>query len=116
MVRFAAEAPQSVLACSAAGARINLQQWDYAGTFKGMLDGDMLDLGRHRLRFWETPHVHHWDSMMVVEETPQVSFLPICSYRQTINPPSFERIWERTCANGTERPACSAVPTLFCVL
>ena len=29
----------------------------------------MLDLGQHRLRFWETPHVHHWDSMMVVEDT-----------------------------------------------
>jgi flavorubredoxin len=29
MGRFVAEAPQSVLACSAVGARINLQQWDY---------------------------------------------------------------------------------------
>ena len=35
----------------------------------GMHDGDVLHLGRHRLRFWETPHVHHWDSMMAVEET-----------------------------------------------
>ena len=34
-----------------------------------MQDGDVLHLGRHRLRLWETPHVHHWDSMMVVEET-----------------------------------------------
>ena len=36
----------------------------YRGPVKGMRDGDVLDLGRHRLRFLETPHVHHWDSMM----------------------------------------------------
>ena len=29
----------------------------------------MIDLGAHKLRFLETPHVHHWDSMMVFEET-----------------------------------------------
>ncbi|MBV9636309.1 MAG: hypothetical protein JOZ40_16940 [Methylobacteriaceae bacterium] len=69
MGRFVAEAPHAVLACSAVGARINLQQWDYAGPIKGMQDGDALDLGRHKLRVWETPHVHHWDSLMVVEET-----------------------------------------------
>src|SRR3982074_2749849 len=69
MGRFVAEAPNAVLACSALGARINLQQWDYAGPVRGMQDGDVLDLGRHRLRVWETPHVHHWDSLMVVEET-----------------------------------------------
>ena len=69
MGRFVAEAPQAVLACSLVGARINLQQWDFGGQFKGMQDGDLIDLGRHRLRFWETPHVHHWDSMMVFEET-----------------------------------------------
>ena len=33
-----------------------------------------LDLGNHRLRFLETPHVHHWDSMMVVEESTQSLF------------------------------------------
>jgi len=69
MGRFITEAPSSVLTCSAVGARINLQYWDYKGPVKGMQDGDVLDLGTHRLRFWETPHVHHWDSQMVVEET-----------------------------------------------
>ena len=69
MGRFVAEAPSAVLACSALSARINLQQWDYKGPVKGMQDGDVLHLGKHRLRFWETPHVHHWDSLMAVEET-----------------------------------------------
>ena len=69
MGRFVAEAPQSVLACSDVGAGINLSAWDYAGPIRGMRDGDVIDLGRHKLRFIETPHVHHWDSMMCFEET-----------------------------------------------
>ena len=69
MGRFVTEAAEAVLACSAVGHRVNLRQWDYSGPVQGVQDGDVLDLGRHRLRFWETPHVHHWDSMMVFEET-----------------------------------------------
>jgi flavorubredoxin len=90
MGRFVAEASQSMLACSMVGARINLQQWDYAGAFKGMQDGDVLDLGRHRLRFWETPHVHHWDSMMVVEETT-ASLFPSDLFIQPNDQPSIVR-------------------------
>lgn len=48
---------------------INLQGWDYRGKVQGFKDGEVLDLGRHKLRFLETPHVHHWDSMMLFEET-----------------------------------------------
>ncbi len=33
------------------------------------MDGERLELGRHTLRVLETPHVHHWDSMMLFEET-----------------------------------------------
>lgn len=69
MDRFVRDAPNSVLVASDAGADINLCRWNYGGPVKGMRDGDVLDLGRHRLRFLETPHVHHWDSLMVVDET-----------------------------------------------
>jgi flavorubredoxin len=69
MGRFVKEAPQSVLACSEVGHGINLSAWDYSGPVQGMRDGSVIELGRHRLRFLETPHVHHWDSMMVYEET-----------------------------------------------
>ena len=75
MGRFVAEAKQAMLVCSAVGARINLLQWDFAGPVKGVQDEDVIDLGKHRLRFLETPHVHHWDSMMVFEETT-CSLLP----------------------------------------
>jgi flavorubredoxin len=74
MDRFLAEAPNSVLVASELGAGVNLGHWNYQGPVKGMRDGDVLDLGRHQLRFMETPHVHHWDSMMVFEETTQSLF------------------------------------------
>jgi flavorubredoxin len=69
MDRFVADAPNSVLVASEIGARVNLAHWNYKGPVKGMRDGALLDLGHHRLRFLETPHVHHWDSLMVFEET-----------------------------------------------
>lgn len=74
MGRFAAAAPKSILVCSELGAALNLSGWDFKGAYKGMRDGQVLDLGRHRLRFLETPHVHHWDSMMVIEETTNSLF------------------------------------------
>ncbi len=74
MGRFSAEAKGAVLACSAIGAAINLSQWDYTGPLLGVRDGDSLELGEHTLRFLETPHVHHWDSMMVFEESTRSLF------------------------------------------
>jgi flavorubredoxin len=74
MGRFVAAAPRATLVCSEAGKVLNLSGWDYAGPVTGVRDGDVIDLGRHRLRFLETPHVHHWDSMMIVDETTQALF------------------------------------------
>jgi flavorubredoxin len=68
MGRFVTEAPASTLVASRVGAMVNLAHWDYSGPVRGMREGERLDLGRHNLRFLETPHVHHWDSMMVFEE------------------------------------------------
>src|SRR5262249_50466965 len=68
------EVPQVVLVASEVGASVNLNHWGYHGPVKGMHDGDVLELGRHRLRFLETPHVHHWDSMMVLDETTNSLF------------------------------------------
>ena len=74
MGRFAAGAKSAELICGEMGAALNLLHWDFAGPVRGMRDGATLELGTHRLRFWETPHVHHWDSMMVVEETTRALF------------------------------------------
>jgi flavorubredoxin len=69
MERFMAEAPQSELVGSALSIALNASGFGMTERVRGFQDGEQLELGRHTLRFWETPHVHHWDSMMVVEET-----------------------------------------------
>jgi flavorubredoxin len=74
MDRFLEAAPASVLACSAASAHLNLNGWNYSGRIEGHQDGDVLTLGHHTLRFLETPHVHHWDSMMLFEEQTKSVF------------------------------------------
>jgi len=90
MGRFVAEANKAVLVCSEVGARINLRQWDYAGPVQGVQDGDVLDLGKHQLRFLETPHVHHWDSLMAFEETT-ASLFPADLFIQPDEQPAIVR-------------------------
>ena len=99
MGRFVAEAPEAVLVCSATGMAINLSGWDYSGPVQGVCDGDMIDLGEHRLRFLETPHVHHWDSMMVFEETTR-SLFPADLFLQPGEQPAVvrENLGEEMCA------------------
>ena len=74
MDRFLAAAPKATLVGSALSIQLNARGFGYVDRVRGFQDGDRLDLGRHRLRFLETPHVHHWDSMMVVEETTKSLF------------------------------------------
>jgi flavorubredoxin len=90
MGRFVAEAPEVVLACSEVGALLILMQWDYSGPVRGFREGDAVDLGEHTLRFLETPHVHHWDSMMVFEETTR-SLFPADLYIQPGDQPAVVR-------------------------
>jgi flavorubredoxin len=74
MGRFVQEAPRAVLLCSEVGSGVNLSGWDYGGPVKGMREGDVVQLGEHTLQFIETPHVHHWDSMMVFEQRTRSLF------------------------------------------
>jgi flavorubredoxin len=74
MDRFLEGAPDSALACSAASVQLNLSGWNYRGRVEGHQDGEVIDLGKHTLRFLETPHVHHWDSMMLFDETTKSVF------------------------------------------
>jgi flavorubredoxin len=74
MDRFLETAPESTLACSALSVELNLSGWNYRGRVEGHRDGEVIDLGERKLRFLETPHVHHWDSMMLIEETTNSLF------------------------------------------
>jgi flavorubredoxin len=92
MERFMAQAPQAKLVGSALSAGLNLNSFDFAsqGRVLGKQDGDTIELGRHRLRFLETPHVHHWDSMMVWEETTR-SLFPADLFIQPGDQPAIVR-------------------------
>jgi flavorubredoxin len=74
MDRFLAEARDAQLVGSALSIQLNARGFGVSHRTLGFKDGDTLDLGRHKLRFLETPHVHHWDSMMVVDETSKSLF------------------------------------------
>src|SRR5919109_4198488 len=74
MDRFMAEAPEALLVGSALSIALNAYGFGLFERVRGFTDGETLELGRHTLRFLETPHVHHWDSMMVVEETTRSLF------------------------------------------
>lgn len=74
MDRLMAMAPRSELVGSALSIVLNAHGFGYHERTRGFRDGESLDLGGHTLRFLETPHVHHWDSMMVVEEATDTLF------------------------------------------
>lgn len=74
MDRFLAEAPGASLVGSALSIQLNAHGFGVAHRARGFQEGQTLSLGRHTLRFLETPHVHHWDSMMVIEETTRSLF------------------------------------------
>jgi flavorubredoxin len=70
MDRFMSEAPGAELVGSALSIQLNAASFGVDTTrVRSFMDGEKLELGRHTLRFLETPHVHHWDSMMVYEES-----------------------------------------------
>jgi flavorubredoxin len=76
MERFMAQAPGAKVVGCELSASLNLNSFDFAcqGRIIGKRDGEVIELGRHKLRFLETPHVHHWDSMMLWEESTRSLF------------------------------------------
>ena len=49
MDRSLEAAPGSTLACSALSAILNLSGWNYSGRVEGHAEGEVIDLGKHRL-------------------------------------------------------------------
>ena len=87
MDRFMARAPESQLVGSQMSILLNASGFGLQERTQGFCDGQTLELGTHCLRFLETPHVHHWDSMMVVEETTN-SLFPSDLYLQPGDQPA----------------------------
>src|SRR4029079_13170921 len=69
MDRFMAEARNAQLVGCEMSVILNLTGFgvDYIDRVRGVREGDRIETGEKTLRFIETPHVHHWDSMMVFE-------------------------------------------------
>ena len=63
------------LVCSDLSSKLNLAGWynvpiDHISCW----DNEILKTGKKQFRFIMTPHVHHWDSMMIYEETTKSLF------------------------------------------
>ena len=88
MDRFMEEARGAELVGSDMSAVLNLTAFgvDYVDRVRGVRDGEKIELGEHTLSFLETPHVHHWDSMMVFEESTR-SLFPSDLFIQTGDQP-----------------------------
>jgi flavorubredoxin len=74
MEPFLEQASGAQLVGSALSIQLNARGFGAEKRALGFEDGQTLELGKHTLRFLETPHVHHWDSMMVFEEATRSLF------------------------------------------
>lgn len=94
-----AAAPGAVAVCSELCAVLSLR--DFADKAPMVVsDGQVIDLGSHRLRFLITPQVNQWDSLMVYEETTHTLFP-----NDLFSSPGVEIMTERDMSEDTLRAA-----------
>jgi flavorubredoxin len=64
-----ATAPRAEALCSLTGVLVNMS--DYAARpARGLISGEVIETGRHRFRFLQTPHLPHgWDAGHLFDET-----------------------------------------------
>ena len=63
------------LVCSDLTSKLNLTGWhDVPVDHISFWDNEILKTGKRTFKFIMTPHVHHWDSMMIFEETTKSLF------------------------------------------
>ena len=63
-------APHSEVVCSFVGKVVSVDDCLALRPAKGMVDGEVLETGKHRFRFLSTPHVPHcWEAGLLFEET-----------------------------------------------
>ena len=63
-------APNTKLVCSELSSKLNLTGWyNIPSDHVSFWENETLKTGKRTFRFLMTPHVHHWDSMMIYEES-----------------------------------------------
>jgi flavorubredoxin len=72
--QFLAAAPQAVPVCGQVAALVSVN--DYADRPpRALADGEELNLGRHRLRWFDTPHLpHSWECGLMMDMTTRTFF------------------------------------------
>jgi flavorubredoxin len=69
------ESADAKLVCSDLSSKLNLTGWHNVPVdHMSFWDNETLKTGKKQFRFIMTPHVHHWDSMMIFEETTRSLF------------------------------------------
>ena len=69
------KAPKAKLVCSDLSSKLNITGWQNMPLDHiSFWDNEVLETGKKRFKFIMTPHVHHWDSMMIIEETTKSLF------------------------------------------
>jgi flavorubredoxin len=71
---FLAAAPQAVPVCGQVGALVTIGQFADRPP-RGLADGEELELGRHTIRWLDTPHVPHaWDCGLMLDVVTRTFF------------------------------------------
>lgn len=82
------KAPKVKLLCSDLSSKLNLTLWyNRPADHISFWDNETLKTGKKILRFVMTPHVHHWDSMMIFENTTKSLFPSDLFMQPGINKP-----------------------------
>jgi flavorubredoxin len=69
------ESADAKLVCSDLSSKLNLTGWyNVPSDHISFWDNEILKTGKKSFKFIMTPHVHHWDSMMIFEETTKSLF------------------------------------------
>ncbi len=69
------ESANAKLVCSDLSSKLNMMGWyNVPVDHLSVWDNDILKTGKRQFRFIMTPHVHHWDSMMIFEENTKSLF------------------------------------------
>jgi flavorubredoxin len=82
------KSPKAKLVCSDLSSKLNLSGWyNIPVDYISFWDGEVLKTGKKSLRFIMTPHVHHWDSMMIFEENTKSLFTSDLFIQPGLNKP-----------------------------
>ncbi len=107
------ESANAKLVCSDLSSKLNMMGWyNVPVDHLSVWDNDILKTSKRQFRFIMTPHVHHWDSMMIFEENTKSLFTSDLFIQPGKNKPvisennseSMINLYRNTGIFGSEKP------------